>query len=139
MPSEFSRALVWLRRDLRLSDHRALAEATRRADSVAVAFVYDTEILDSLPRDDRRLTFIQASLDEVDRGLRAQGSRLLARHGNPLEVIPSLAREVGAEAVFFSHDDDPYALARDAEIPNRLPGVEVVSLKDHLIFERREV
>ena len=76
------RAIVWLRRDLRLHDHRPLAEATRRYSSVAVAFVFDTRILNRLQdSDDRRVTFFHRSLEELDRGLRRHGSRLAALHG----------------------------------------------------------
>ena len=35
------RALVWIRRDLRLGDHRGLYEATRGFDEVAVCFAQD--------------------------------------------------------------------------------------------------
>ncbi|MFX9058214.1 deoxyribodipyrimidine photo-lyase, partial [Acinetobacter baumannii] len=59
-------ALCWIRRDLRLSDHAALAHATAVADQVTVVFVYDTVILSALPtRADRRLQFIVTSLDQL--------------------------------------------------------------------------
>lgn len=135
-------ALVWIRRDLRLHDHAALAAATAEHERVAVVFVYDRLILDGLPdRDDKRLTFIHASLDEVDAGLRAQGSALLTVHGDPTEEIPALARRLGVEVVYTNHDDDPYALARDAEVSTTLLalGVGFRTFKDCVVFERREV
>ncbi|MFY8019025.1 MAG: deoxyribodipyrimidine photo-lyase, partial [Inhella sp.] len=46
--------LVWLRRDLRLHDHAALHEACRGTEAVHIAFVFDTDILATLPRQDRR-------------------------------------------------------------------------------------
>jgi deoxyribodipyrimidine photo-lyase len=137
-----STALCWIRRDLRLHDHRALAEATRLADRAAVAFVYDRNILDALEdRDDRRVGFIHASLDEVAAGLAEHGSALLARHGDPVETIPRLAQETGASLVVCSHDDDPYALARDAQVAAALGklGVAMRSVKDHVVLERQEV
>ena len=48
-------ALVWLRRDLRLDDHAALHHALRSARKVWCAFIFDTTILDPLPRADRRV------------------------------------------------------------------------------------
>src|SRR5574343_1297068 len=59
-------ALVWLRRDLRLGDHAALYHALRRQARVYVAFVFDRDILDLLPRNDRRVEFIRESLVDVD-------------------------------------------------------------------------
>ena len=43
-------ALVWFRRDLRTNDNAALYHALRSAREVWCAFVFDTEILDVLPR-----------------------------------------------------------------------------------------
>ena len=58
-----SSALVWLRRDLRCTDHAALYHALRRFERVVCAFVFDTDILDVLPsREDRRVEFIHASV-----------------------------------------------------------------------------
>ncbi|MBX7134431.1 MAG: DNA photolyase family protein [Fimbriimonadaceae bacterium] len=130
-------ALCWLRRDLRLSDHTALAEATRWADRVAVVFVFDRNILDALEdRDDRRVSFIHASLAEIDRKLRERGSALVSVYGDPVEEIPRLVRELEAEAVFAAHDDDPYALARERAVGERC---DLRTFKDHVVFERQEV
>lgn len=138
----YASALCWMRRDLRLSDHRALAEATARADRVAVVFVYDRVILDALAdRDDRRVTFIHRSLAEVDAGLRQAGSRLLTLKGDPVEEIPRLARELGAQAVFTNRDAEPYALQRDGAVADRLDqaGISFETFKDHVVFEGHEV
>ncbi len=135
-------ALVWLRRDLRLRDHRALFEATHHADKVLVVFVYDTVILDELKDNkDKRLTFIHMSLEEVHKKLGEHGSGLLTLHGDPAQLIPMLADELNVDGVFCSHDDDPYALRRDYEVAQKLggQGVEFHSYKDHVIFERQEV
>ncbi len=134
------RVLVWLRRDLRLHDHTALAEATRHASRVAVAFVYDTVILDELSdRSDRRVFFIHQSLEEVADRLREAGSDLIALPGDPLTEIPALARRLGVDAVYCSHDDDPYALKRDRQVARELGEIQFESFKDHVIFERQEV
>lgn len=135
----FSRAICWLRRDLRLTDHVALAAATAQAHEVAVVFVFDRLILDALEdRDDRRVTFLHQSLREIDTKLRALGSRLIVLHGDPVQLIPALGRELGAEALFFNHDFEPYALERDEKVRETFPG-EVHTFKDHVIFERKEV
>ncbi len=140
------RALVWIRRDLRLRDHVAFEAATKAvADAggdVAVVFVFDRNILDQLQdEDDRRLTLIRRSLDEVDAGLRERGSALLTRYGDPIELIPKLASEIGAEAVFTNGDVDPYALDRDAKVKRNLAndGRAFHTYKDHVIFAPDEV
>lgn len=132
-----NRGLCWIRRDLRLSDHAPLAAATTACDDVTVVFVFDANILDALEdRDDRRVTFILKSLEEVDINLRKHGSRLVVLHGDPVKEIPKLARELSAGAVYTGRDYEPYAAERDATI---CKAINLVTVKDHLIFEPGEV
>ena len=144
-------ALVWLRRDLRCDDHAALHHALSQAQRVWCAFVFDTDILDALPRRDQRVAFIHAALVEVDAMLRAWAQAagvdpasavgLIVRHGRASHEIPTLAAELGVQRVVASHDDEPPALARDAQVLQALARqrIEWVSVKDHVVFERREV
>ncbi len=147
-PPKIARALVWLRRDLRTDDHAALHHALKAAREVWCVFVFDRDILDALPRQDRRVEFIRDSLVGVDAELRAlaashgvDGAGLIVKHGWPLQEIPALAQRLGVQAVYASHDDEPAALARDAQVRGRLAeaGVSLHTMKDHVIFERSEV
>jgi deoxyribodipyrimidine photo-lyase len=137
----FERALVWLRRDLRLSDHTSLLHALRSARQVWVAFIFDSDILCALPRQDRRVEFLVASVHELNERLHPHGSALLVRHGSAREELPRLAAVLGVQAVYCSHDDEPFALARDAAVAQALreQGAELRTVKDHVIFERSEV
>ena len=115
-------ALVWFRRDLRTDDNAALHHALRSAREVWCAFVFDTEILDVLPRADRRVEFLVQCTHDLDASLAAlgqangrNGTRLLVRHGKAADEIVALAHELHVQAVFANHDDDPYALTRDAQ------------------------
>ena len=141
-------ALVWFRRDLRTADHAALYHALRAARQVWCAFVYDRAILDPLPRADRRVEFIVESVGALAAELAALGQRhgvpgvrLLVRHGAGADEIVALAAELHVQAVYANHDDDPYALARDARVRGALAdlGVALHTSKDHVIFERGEV
>src|SRR3982751_1173876 len=77
MEKALDRALVWFRRDLRVADHAALYHALRAARQGWCAFVYDRAILDELPRADRRVEFIVASVDALGADL----ARLGDAHG----------------------------------------------------------
>ncbi|MBM3388272.1 MAG: deoxyribodipyrimidine photo-lyase [Betaproteobacteria bacterium] len=145
------RALVWLRRDLRCEDHAALHFALSQAQRVWCAFVFDTDILDALPRRDQRVAFIHAALFEVDAKLRgwAQAAGvdqasfvgLIVRHGRACQEIPALAAALEVQQVVASHDDEPQALARDARVLQALTRqrIDWLSVKDHVVFERCEV
>jgi deoxyribodipyrimidine photo-lyase len=145
METPFSCGLVWLRRDLRVNDHAALHQALKHCQRVHVVFVLDTEILDPLPRADRRVEFIRESLVEVDAQLRALAGHtqagLIVRHGVAKDKIVKLAQHLQAQAVFANHDDEPQALARDIQVRGRLAehGILLHTFKDHVVFERNEV
>ena len=138
----FARSLVWFRRDLRDFDHAALCAALRDSEAVYCAFVFDREILDRLSaRADRRVEFIHGSVIELDASLRARGGALLVRHAVARDVIPRLAAELGADAVFANHDYEPAAIDRDAAVGRALTaqGCAFHTYKDQVIFERSEI
>ena len=134
-------ALLWLRRDLRLHDHAALYHAACAAEQVVVVFIFDSEILDGLPRQDRRVAFIHESLKALKRVLEAHGSSLVVRHGRAVTLIPQLATEFDADAVFCNRDYEPQALQRDALTAEQLMlnGRHLYSYKDQVVFECDEV
>lgn len=136
-----SKSLVWFRRDLRVFDHAALHHALRASSAVYCVFVFDTAILAGLPRDDRRLRFIHASLLELDLELRRLGGGLIVRHGAARELIPALAAELEADAVYVNGDYEPDAIARDAAVAEALAaaGRTLLSYKDQVVFEKNEV
>ncbi|HEY8876361.1 MAG TPA: deoxyribodipyrimidine photo-lyase [Roseateles sp.] len=141
MTTRIDRALVWYRRDLRADDQAALYHALRAAKQVFCAFILDRDILDALPRADRRVEFILGALQVLDEDLRQRGGALIVRHGFAADEIPRLAAELGVQAVFANHDDEPQALKRDALVAEMLKSfnAELRTFKDHVIFERREV
>ena len=147
-PKTLDTALVWCRRDLRAHDHAALYHALRAARRVWVAFVFDRAILDALPRADRRVDFIRASLVDLDGQLRALGQRhgaagvgLLLRHGDAREEIPRLATALRVQAVFANTDYEPSAVARDARVRGALAdaGIAFHPSKDQVVFDTDEL
>jgi deoxyribodipyrimidine photo-lyase len=133
--------LAWFRRDLRCFDHAALHHALQASRKVFCAFIFDSDILDELPRADRRIEFIHASLAELAAELEALGGHLLVRYGRAGELIPGLAAEVGAAAVFANEDYEPAAIARDAAVAQTLAeaGRSLRTFKDQVIFSKDEV
>ena len=145
MSKEFSIGLMWFRRDLRTDDNAALAQALGRCRQVHCVFVFDTDILEALPRSDRRVEFIRESLVDLDASLRTLAGQpdagLIVRHGPASHEIATLVKSLKAQAVFAASDYEPEALARDARVRGALAdlGVGLYTAKDQVIFERREV
>jgi deoxyribodipyrimidine photo-lyase len=120
-------AIVWLRRDLRLHDHPALAAALRAEEVVLPVFCLDDRLLRGRHRSQPRTRFLLACLRELDRALRDRGSRLIVRHGAPERELPELARQTKAACVHAAADVSPFARRRDdrAERVLRDAGVAV--------------
>ena len=139
MPTE--RAMVWFRRDLRLFDHAALYHALKNSQAVFCVFIFDRDILDSLPKQDRRVEFLQASLSELHTELQKHGGGLIVRHARAVEEIPLLAKSLKIDAVYLNRDYEPAAVTRDAIVETTLTlhGIAMHSFKDHVIFEKDEV
>ena len=145
----YPRGLLWLRRDLRLDDQAALYHALRACREVMCVYVFDRAILDALPgeppRADRRVEFIRESLIELDAELRQLMREaqpvLIVRHATAAEDIPVLAHALEVQAVFASHDYEPWAILRDAAVRGALAnaGIAFHTVKDQVIFERDEV
>ncbi|MBC7548410.1 MAG: deoxyribodipyrimidine photo-lyase [Polaromonas sp.] len=148
MQKKYDTGLMWFRRDLRVEDNAALHHALKSCGQVFCLFVFDKGILDTLPRADRRVEFIRESLVDLNGQLEALGHAhgvssvsLIVRHDEAANAVLAVASELGAQAVFTNHDDEPQALARDAAVLANLEGQRIAlhSFKDHVIFERLEV
>lgn len=134
-------SICWFRRDLRLTDHTALHHALLSGYPVLPLFIFDKGILDSLPADDARVTFIYDTLKELDQELKLAGSGMYCAIGDPMEVWKKLMEKFDIGAVYFNRDYEPYARSRDKDIWHLLSDAKlpVKTFKDQVIFERSEV
>ncbi len=135
-------AVFWFRRDLRLEDNRGLFHALRSGYPVLPVFIFDTEILGRLEeRADRRVAFITAALEELNRKLIAAGSSLGIYHSSPAEAFRKITGEYDVKAVFTNNDYEPYAILRDGQtgVMLKTAGIPMHSFKDQVIFEKNEV
>ncbi len=122
-------ALLWFRRDLRVTDHPALVRAVAEFDRVVAVFVLDDALRRGRFASAPREAFMLGCLRALDAQLRERGSGLVVRDGRPERELVKLAREVGAQAVLWTSDVSPYARARDARVTAALreAGVDAVA------------
>jgi len=133
--------IFWFRRDLRIEDNAGLYHALKSGHPVRCLFVFDTDILASLPASDRRIDFIWQSVTALRQALQEAGSDLYVAHGAAREVLPALVRQWKAATVFANRDYEQQATQRDADVAHALEH-EACSLqlfKDQVIFESDEV
>ena len=105
---------MWFRRDLRLADNPALVEAASTGAAVPL-FVLDPALWDA--SGPVRQAYLLRSLTSLNESL---DGRLVLRHGNPVDVIPAVAKECGAESVHVAADFGPYGAHRDAAVEGAL-------------------
>ncbi len=133
--------IFWFRRDLRLEDNCGLFHALNSEHKVLPIFILDEDILNKLPKDDARVTFIHQELNYINQQLLKVGSSLSVFYGKPIDIYKKLTQEFSVESVFTNHDYEPYAIKRDLEIKEFLKSknVNFKTFKDQVIFERNEI
>ncbi|HEX8575007.1 MAG TPA: deoxyribodipyrimidine photo-lyase, partial [Flavobacterium sp.] len=133
--------IFWFRRDLRIDDNKGFFEALKNGQPVLPLFIFDKNILDELPKDDARVTFIHTLLTKINSGLNAAGKSLAVFYGTPDAVFEQLAIENKIENVYTNHDYEPYARQRDLAVFQvfKKYGINFKTYKDQVIFEKDEV
>lgn len=134
--------VFWFRRDLRLDDNVGFYKALNGKFPVLPIFIFDSEILEHLPKDDARVTFIHDNLQAMREILQdACGSSIAIYFGKPLAIFKQLTKDFAIQNVITNHDYEPYALKRDYEIEDFLlkKNIGFYTFKDQVIFEKDEV
>jgi deoxyribodipyrimidine photo-lyase len=133
--------LFWHRRDLRIDDNVGLYNALTSGKKVLPLFIFDTDILEKLSKNDARVAFIHEELEKIHQTLQGYNSSILVKHGKPVEIFKELIKEYQISEVYTNHDYEPYAVARDKEIKELLAteNVDLKTFKDQVIFERDDI
>lgn len=135
-------SIFWFRRDLRLDDNVGFLEALKGEHPVLPLFIFDKKILDKLPENDARVSFIFETLQNMRKELQENNSSSLAMfYGNPETIFKQLVSQYSITAVYTNHDYEPYAKKRDAAIRSLLEkeNIEFLTFKDQVIFEKSDI
>jgi deoxyribodipyrimidine photo-lyase len=134
-------SVFWFRRDLRLEDNTALQHALNSGSMVLPIFIFDQNILASLPANDPRVSFIYETLESINAKLQENGSGVQVFHGDPLKVWQQLITVYDIGQVYINKDYEPCALERDGKLRNLLCqyGIILHAFKDQVIFEESDI
>lgn len=137
----YSKSIFWHRRDLRIHDNAGLFKALKSSRGVQPIFIFDSQILQFLPRNDQRVVYIHHEIEKLKKKYIELGSDLEVYFGNPRDLIPEIVLKYKAEAVFINRDYEPYATERDRFLAEKLNEFEVklIGTKDHVLFEKAEI
>ena len=132
-----STAIVWFRRDLRLSDHPALDHARREHRHVVPVYIWDPEAEDDWAPGAASRWWLHHSLLHLDERLKQRGSRLIIARGNTAEELERIRTVVGAEAVYWTRLYEPAFVKRDGQLKRALTesGLAARSFGGNLLFE----
>ena len=139
MEENFS--VFWFRRDLRLDDNLGLNAALSSGLKVIPIFIFDTDIINKLEKNDLRIKMIHAALVKLNDAMLGNRCNVGMYLGNPKAVFESLLKKYKIKSVYTNRDYEPYALERDKSIKSFLEKKNVTykSFKDQVIFEKDEV
>ena len=134
-------AIVWFRRDLRLTDNPALAAACESAGRIVALYVHAPEEEGEWQPGAASRWWLHHSLARLGESLRERGGELCIRRGPTLPALLTAARETGATRVYWNRVYDPSIVVRDARIRTELrdAGLEAESFNAALLVEPWEV
>ena len=134
-------SVFWFRRDLRLVDNLGLNAALLSGLKVIPIFIFDTEIINKLEKNDLRIKMIHAALVKLNDAMLGNRCNVGMYLGNPKAVFESLLKSYKIKSVFTNRDYEPYAIKRDKSIKSFLEkkNITFISIKDQVIFEKDEV
>jgi len=129
--------IFWFRRDLRLDDNRALFKAMEAGLPVIPIFIFDTNILQELPSNDKRVSFIFDRISQLNTELAQSGSRLQVFEGKPVDIFEQLSNQYSLQTVFAGTDFEPYTKTRDHEVAAILSqhGATLRLVSDQLVLQ----
>ena len=133
--------IFWFRRDLRLKDNVGLFHALSQKDKLIPIFIFDKNIIDYLPKDDSRISFIYNQLRKINEELQSYGSSLLVLKGDPKSAFEKLISKYNINTVFSNEDYEPYALDRDRKVTEYLKYKDIFhkQYKDQVVFSPLEI
>lgn len=96
--------LVWLKRDLRLTDHTPLQYALSSEHPTVLLYVVEPMLLDNPHYSARHWRFIWQSLQDMNETLSALGHRVSVMSGSVIDCLSAIQNQFNINAI-FSHQE----------------------------------
>ncbi|KGF89122.1 MULTISPECIES: FAD-binding domain-containing protein [Prochlorococcus] len=134
------RILFWHRKDLRIIDNQALKKAFSLSNAITSTYILDKNYSFDFNANSRAW-FLGKTLQELGNNWKKMGSRLLIGEGDPVLIIPELAKTIDAKFVAWNKSIEPYEINRDLQIKKILKEIkiQVIESWDHLLIEPSKI
>lgn len=119
--------LVWLKRDLRTQDHRALWEAENAKEDYLVIYLIEPSFLDHPDYALRHLQFCYHSIEDMNINLRATSRKVHVLYGEAVDVFSGLTQLLDVKQLFsYQESGTRRTWNRDKEVSNLLEENQIV-------------
>lgn len=138
----------WFRRDLRIAGNKALRETWKKTNGKVIGlFCFDSAFLARSDFSHNRFAFFLKTLKSLKQEFNAMGGELVVVDQLPHTFYVSLLKSLKVSGrplpkyISWNRDYEPFARNRDEQIEKLLTdfGVEVITARDHLVFEPHEI
>lgn len=139
--SQINPVIVWFRRDLRIDDNQSLINALSLNRPIIAIFIYDKDILDLLESNDKRMAFIEQSVNELQTNFAKTNTPFFTFYGKVNDIIPTLSNLINPSHLFAGEDYESYAIDRDNNISTLLQAQNVKTnfVLEHAIFSPNQI
>jgi deoxyribodipyrimidine photo-lyase len=118
-------AILWFRRDLRLTDNPALQAALKQSPKLIPVYIHAP--LEEAPWTPGAASnwWLHHSLSSLDNDLRKRGSRLVIERGESLATLLNIAQHIDDPHLFWNQLPEPACQQRDHQIRQQLTNVGI--------------
>ena len=133
--------ILWLRQDLRLSDHPALCAAIATGRPVIPVYVLDEASPGRWAMGGASRWWLGTGLPRLAAALTRLGSRLVVRRGRAVDELCAVVEETAASGVYLSRSIEPWAALVEQRLRAALDakGVATHRFAGCLLFEPEQV
>jgi deoxyribodipyrimidine photo-lyase len=136
-----STAIVWFRRDLRLSDNPALSAALENHENIVPVYIHAPDESEPWQPGAASNWWLHNSLQSLQLDLQKLNSDLLVETGQSIEVLKHLVTKHDASAIYWNRVYEPTLKTRDSKIKTlfRSTGIDCHSFNGSLLNEPYEI
>ena len=134
------RIVYWFRNDLRLHDNEGFSSAISKSEEVIPVYVFDPRQFSTTKLGFRRASAMRAqflieSVTTLKQQLRAKGSDLIIKVGNPEKIIANIAETTKAQYVYTSKEIAPEETQVESSLSKnlKLHNVDIKSFWMHTV------
>ena len=109
--------IVWLKRDLRITDHLPLYNAIQKHEDFLILYIYEPSLMQDAHYDERHGRFVEQSLSDIQEELLTHNKKLTVAFGEATEIFQLLIDRYCVRNI-FSHEETGLKISysRDLEM-----------------------